>query len=125
MNWLIAPVFASTGRVVTQSPSSVFPLSIFLFADRHRGLHLRVTSNRRSYARATRHPEALIQQALFQRRQEEQHKGLLAAVAHETDAPNFALDRPESAGDFDVEFVEQLIPHFPIVNHAGNHTRLA
>src|SRR5258708_28752166 len=46
-----------------------------------------------------------IEQALFQRCQEEQHEGLLAAVAHQSHAPNFPFHRSESTGDFDVELV--------------------
>src|SRR5437773_4962384 len=115
MNWLIAPAFASTGRVVTRAPVDPFsvisikssgrkrnlkgyfvpyfryPLSLhfltsailsFLSADCRRGLHLRVTPNCRSHARAARHAESLIEQALLERRQEQQHERLLAAVAH-------------------------------------------
>src|SRR5258706_10360225 len=142
MNWLIAPAFASTGRVVTRAPLEPFsvisikfsvrkrnskgyfvsfPLSLisslpysptsafhsFLSADSGSGLHLRVTPNRRSHARAARHAEALIEQALFQRRQEQQHKRLLAAVPHQPHAPDLALHRAEPAGDLDVELVEQ------------------
>src|SRR5438067_7911904 len=87
-----------------------------LAADSGSGLHLRVTPNRRSNSGATRHAESLIEQALFQRRQEQQYEGLLAAVAHQSHTPDLALHRTEPAGDLDVEFVQQLIAHFPIVN---------
>ena len=58
---------------------------------------MRVTPNRRSHSRAARHAKALIEQALFQRRQEQQHVGLLAAVAHQPYAPDFPLYRAEPA----------------------------
>src|SRR5713226_3661443 len=79
MNWLIAPVFASTGRVVTQSPLEHFSVASdphlvrkrILKRDSHSllllsthsgsGFHLRVAPNRRSHAGATRHPETLIE----------------------------------------------------------------
>src|SRR5260370_17427148 len=95
MNWLIAPVFASTGRVVTQSPSPNSLLTVHaemlrfalydkrrdahtsLAADSGGGLHLRVTPNRRSHACAARHAEALIAQTLFQCRPDHQHQPLL------------------------------------------------
>src|SRR5260370_8892328 len=127
MNWLIAPVFASTGRVVTQSPSPGFHFPfysfspIFLSADRRRGFHLRVTLNRRSHARAARHPESLIEQALFQRRQKQQHVRLLAAIAHQPYTPDHALHFSESSGNLDIELVEQLIAHLHIINAVGNH----
>src|SRR5260370_29551478 len=141
MNWLIAPVFASTGRVVTQSPleqSSVagdklsirkkilkgdFHSLLLLSTHCRSGLHLRVTPNRRSHSRSARHAESLIEQALFQRGQEQQHERLLAAVAHQSHAPDFSLHQPESSGDFDIELVEQLIADVRVVNAAGNHHR--
>src|SRR5207302_6511427 len=118
MNWLIAPAFASTGRVVTRAPLEPFSvisikLSVrkrnlkgyfvpyvrypyiyslpcfitsafrsFLSADCRHGLHLRVTPNRRSPARAARLADSLIEQALFLSRQKPQQVRLLAAVAH-------------------------------------------
>src|SRR6266478_4285184 len=79
MNWLIAPVLASTGRVVTQSPLEQFSVVSNRFSVRKRilerdshsllllsthsgsGFHLRVAPNRRSHAGATRHAETLIE----------------------------------------------------------------
>src|SRR6266849_5900851 len=117
MNWLMAPAFASTGRVVTQSPFSFleFSFSNSLSADCRRRLHLAITPNRGSDACAARHAAALIQQHFFKRREEEQHVRLLAAEAHQADSPDLTFHRSESAGDFDIEFVEQLIAHFRIV----------
>src|SRR6267378_5760173 len=139
MNWLIAPVFASIGRVVTQSPSltgrSIVYAAMPRFArhDKRRtghasltahggsGLHLAIAPNRRSHAGATWDPEALVEQTLFQRRQEQEHVWFLTAVAHQPYAPDFSLHRSESAGDFNVELIEQLIPYLRIVNATGNH----
>src|SRR6266581_6737019 len=149
MNWLIAPVLASTGRVVTQSPSFhnsnlkplfraeslrflpgrsrgishryALPRHSFLPADGSRGFRMGITPHGRSDARAAGHAEALIEQRLFQRRKEQQHVRLLAAVAHQSHAPDLALHGPESAGNLDIELVEELISHLYITHAARNH----
>src|SRR5260370_24881996 len=100
MNWLIAPVFASTGRVVTQSPleqSSVaadkLPIrkkilkgdfhSLLLLSTHCRsGLHLLVTPNRRSHSHSPRHAESLIEHAHLHHAQEQQHDRRLPPSAH-------------------------------------------
>src|SRR4029077_14468353 len=135
-------VLAKTGSVVTQAPSKkatvishqfsagkescvkippASALRTFLSADGRGGLHLRVTTNRSSHTSAVGHADSLSEQTLFERREEQQHKWFLAAVAHQSNAPDLALHRAEASGDFDVELVEQLIAHFHVVNAAGDH----
>jgi len=52
-----------------------------------------------------------------------QHEGLLAAVAHQAEAPDLVFKRAESPGDFDVEFFEQLVAEFRVVDACRNHDR--
>src|SRR5260370_17069203 len=107
MNWLIAPVLASTGRVVTQSPLEQFSVVSNRFSVRKRilerdshsllllsthsgsGFHLRVAPNCRSHAAPTRHPEPLIEQALFHRPQKQHHESLLPPLPHPPHPPHF------------------------------------
>ena len=66
---------------------------------------------RRGNARARGKPESLVEQNLFERREEQKHVRFLARIAHQADAPHLALDRAQAAGNFDIEFVEQLAAH--------------
>src|SRR5690348_2113284 len=63
---------------------------------------------------------ALIEQDLFERREEEQHIIFLARIAHQANAPELAFDGAEAAADFDIEFVEELIAGFGVVHSGGD-----
>src|SRR5271156_6687625 len=64
--------------------------------------------------------QALVEQDFFESGQEKQDVGVLVGVAHQADAPDFAFHRTEAAGDLNVEFVEQLLAHFAVVDARGN-----
>src|ERR1700676_480549 len=139
-NVLIAPALASdgldtaslcfslvsVGTVLTSlgfwpaAPDAAFPA---LAADCGCGIHMRVTPYGCADSSSGRNAEALIQEHLFQHREKHQNIGLLAAMAHQADAPDFGLQRPKTAGDFDVELIEQLVPYFTVVDALGNHYR--
>src|SRR5580693_1143510 len=95
--------------------------SSFLSADRSCRFHLGVAADGGTHTGATGNAESLIQQHFFECREEQKNVGFLAAVAHQSHAPDLAFHGAESAGDFDIEFVEQLVAHLRIVNAAGNH----
>src|SRR5215469_5753554 len=63
---------------------------------------------------------ALIDEDLVERREQLQDERLLAAIAHRAEAPNLALGEANSAGNFDIEFVEQLVANLRIIDARGN-----
>src|ERR1700739_2081158 len=66
---------------------------------------------------------ALVEKSLIQGGKELEDEGLLAAVAHGTEAPDLSLQCADAAGDFNVEFVEELITKFGVLDRSGNHDR--
>src|ERR1700723_695407 len=87
----------------------------------NRGLRaMLITLDGRSHPCTSRKPESLIQQRLFKRREEQQDIRFLAGVPHQSDAPDFALDRAQAAGDLDVELVEQLAANPTVFNSGRN-----
>src|SRR6185437_10983029 len=76
--------------------------------------------NRRRACRTRRKAEALIGERLFHRRKKKEDVGTLAGVAHQADSPDFFLHGTKPAGDFDIEFLEQLPSHFAVFNSGRN-----
>src|ERR1700719_1217767 len=64
-----------------------------------------------AYACPTWETEALVDQSFFQGGQEQQDVLSLTAVAHQAHAPDSGFQRAQAAGDFDIEFIEELIAH--------------
>ncbi len=62
----------------------------------------------RRHTGSQRKTVSLVEQDSFERGHKQQYIILLAGVAHQADAPDFAFYRTNSAGDFDIEFIEQL-----------------
>src|SRR6202522_2730652 len=67
---------------------------------------LLIAANRRGDACAGRNAQSLIEKNFFKRGQDQQHVGILAGVAHQSNAPYFSFHRTKTAGNFDVEFVQ-------------------
>lgn len=84
------------------------------------GFQLGVGADGRTDTGAGRHAVALIGQNFFERREKLQDKRLLAAVTHRAEAPDLALERSNASGDFDVEFIEELVANFGVVLARGN-----
>src|SRR3984957_12588038 len=64
--------------------------------------------------------QALVEQNFFEGGEEKQDVGVLVRIAQQADPPDFAFHRAEAAGDLNIEFVEQLLAHFAIVDAGGN-----
>src|SRR5216684_2457781 len=84
---------------------------------------LRVAAHGRADSGTAGDAEPLIEQSLFQRRQEQENVVLLARPAHQADAPDLSLDGAKAAGDFDSEFVEKLVANFLIFDALGDFHR--
>src|ERR1700722_20042709 len=81
---------------------------LFLATGRNR-LDMRINLDRRTDSGSRRRMVSLLEQHLFEPRQEQQHVLGLAAVAHQPDAPDFSAERTNAPGNLDAEFVQQLL----------------
>src|SRR5207248_10525409 len=98
-----------TGQQTGSSPRRLAKQAGSASARRRRSSYVRVMLHCRTDASAACHTESLVNQALLKYREEQQHVGFLAAVAHLTHEPDFPFNRTEASGDFNIEFIEQLI----------------
>jgi len=62
----------------------------------------------------------MIEQNFFKRRKKQQHISLLTGVPHQPNTPQFALYWTEPAGNLDVKFVQELLPHSAVVHSCRN-----
>src|SRR5580704_147935 len=113
MKSLIAPIFGihATSDLAINSPTfflraQIFASCLFPRAGYRSVPRVLIAANRRGYARAGWDAQSLIEKNFFKRGQEQQHVGILAGIAHQSDAPDFSLHRTKAAGDFDVEFIK-------------------
>src|SRR5437879_4437409 len=115
-NSLIAPTLAIVAGIASPSLSP----DADAFVARGSAFGLRVAAHGRADSGAAGDAESLIEQSLFERRQEQQNVVLLARPAHQADAPDLSLDGAKAAGDFDAEFVEKLAANFLIFDAWGD-----
>src|SRR5437879_8580918 len=115
MNSLIAPSFG----IIPFAAAAVIAWLRLAPMSHGSGLCMRIDPDGSSHAGSGRNAESLVQQDLFQRRQEKQNMFGLAHIAHQADAPDLAFQPPNASGDFDTEFIEQLPPHTPVIHALG------
>src|SRR5258708_34761627 len=79
-----------------------------------RGFCLDVDAQGRADAGSRRNAVPLVGERFFNGGEEVQHKRLLAAVAHQAEAPDLVFEWAKAGGDFDGEFVKKMVSEFCI-----------
>src|SRR3954468_5722166 len=106
-------------RTRRNSPSAVIEYSTSgcaLLALRVLDVHLGVRAVRCSFRVADVDRQAHVGQHRAERREAEHDVVRTAAVAHQADAPDLALQWPEARADLDAELVQQAIADFGLVH---------
>src|SRR5579871_607576 len=62
----------------------------------------------------------MIEGDFFHGGEKQQNVGFLRAITHQAETPDFPLERADAAGDLNVEFFEELVAEFHVVDASGN-----
>src|SRR4051812_26212041 len=101
------------------SPSAVIEYSTSgsaFLALRVLDVHLRVRAVRGSFCIADVDRQAHVGQHRAERREAEHDVVRPAAVAHQADAPDLALQGPQTRADLDAELVQQAVAYFGLIH---------
>src|SRR5208282_5474633 len=79
-------------------------------------MRLGVASNGGTDRSARRVAVAVVEESLIQSRKQFQDEALLTAVAHGAEAPNLALQLADATGDFNIEFVKELVAEIEAID---------
>src|SRR5438270_4180532 len=96
------------------------PLPALRFLD----VHLRVGAVGRGLGVADMHRQRHVVEHRAERREAQHHVVRAAAVAHQAEAPDLALERPEAGADLEAELGEQRASHLGFVHALGTHDRV-